>query len=62
MYNYEWALFDKDGEKLPVVMTSENRIYAAGDVKNHNGKNYKIVHRIIDRVTKGSDLQIAVEV
>lgn len=62
MYNYEWIFFDKNGEQLPVVMTSENRIYAAGDVKTHNGKSYKIVHRIIDRVTKDSDLQIAVEV
>lgn len=62
MYTYEWIFFDKNGDKLPSVVTTEQRTYAAGDVKNYNGKNYKIVHRIIDRVTKDSDLNIAVEV
>jgi hypothetical protein len=47
---------------LPSVVTTEERTYAAGDVKNYNGKNYKIVHRIIDRVTTDRDLNIAVEV
>jgi len=49
MYTYEWAFFDKNGDKLPSVVTTEQRTYVAGDVKNYNGKNYKIVHRIIDR-------------
>lgn len=62
MYTYEWAFFDKNGDKLPSAVTTEQRTYAAGDVKNYNGKNYKIVHRIIDRVTKDSDHNIAVEV
>ena len=62
MCTYEWAFFDRNGNMLPSVVTTEERTYAAGDVKNYNGKNYKIVHRIIDRVTKDSDLNIAVEV
>jgi len=62
MFTYEWALFDKNGDKLPSIVTTEQQTYVAGDVKNHNGKNYKIVHRIIDRVAKDSDLNIAVEV
>lgn len=62
MCAYEWAFFDKNGDKLPSVVTTEQRTYAAGDEKNYNGKNYKIVYRIIDRVTKDSDLNIAVEV
>lgn len=62
MYTYEWVFFDKNGDKLPSVVITEERAYAAGEVKNYNGKNYKIVHRIIDRVTKGCDLNIAVEV
>ena len=51
--------------KRPLTL-AEKILYAhlfnEGDVKNYNGKNYKIVHRIIDRVTKDSDLNIAVEV
>lgn len=62
MYMYEWALFDKNGDKIPSVITTENGTYAAGDVKNHNGKSYKIVYRITNRVTKNSDLHIAVEI
>ena len=62
MCTYEWAFFDRNGNMLPSVVTTEERIYAAGDVKNYNGKNYKIVHRIIDRVTTDRDLNIAVEV
>ena len=62
MYTYEWAFFDRNGNMLPSVVTTEERTYAAGDVKNYNGKNYKIVHRIIDRVTTDRDLNIAVEV
>ncbi|HCA0023738.1 hypothetical protein PXW67_27425 [Klebsiella pneumoniae] len=62
MCTYEWAFFDRNGNMLPSVVTTEERTYAAGDVKNYNGKNYKIVHRIIDRVTTDRDLNIAVEV
>ncbi len=62
MCTYEWAFFDRNGNMLPSVATTEERTYAAGDVKNYNGKNYKIVHRIIDRVTTDRDLNIAVEV
>lgn len=62
MHIYEWIFFDKNGNKLPSVVTTEQRRYVAGDLKNHNGKSYKIVHRIIDRVTKDIDLNIAVEV
>ena len=62
MCTYEWAFFDRNGNMLPSVVTTEERTYAAGDVKNYNGKNYKIVHRIIDRVTTERDLNIAVEV
>lgn len=62
MCPYEWAFFDRNGNMLPSVVTTEERTYAAGDVKNYNGKNYKIVHRIIDRVTTDRDLNIAVEV
>ena len=62
MYTYEWVFFDKNGDKLPSGVTTEQRTYVAGDVKNYNGKNYKIVHRIIDRVTKDCDLNTAVEV
>jgi hypothetical protein len=61
MYNYEWAFFDKSGNKLPSIVTSESTTYAAGDVKNHNGKYYKIVHRIINRIND-CDFHIAVEV
>ncbi|WP_426880303.1 hypothetical protein [Serratia bockelmannii] len=62
MYKYEWAFFDKNGDKLPRVVTTEERTYTVGEAKNYNDKNYKIVHRIIDRVTKDCDLNIAVEV
>ena len=62
MCTYEWAFFDRNGNMLPSVVTTEERTYAAGDVKNYSGKNYKIVHRIIDRVTTDRDLNIAVEV
>ena len=62
MCTYEWAFFDRNGNMLPSVVTTEERTYAAGDVKNYNGKNYKIVHRIIDRVTTDRDLNTAVEV
>ncbi|EPB2247635.1 MULTISPECIES: hypothetical protein [Enterobacteriaceae] len=62
MFAYEWAFFDKNGNRLPSIVTTEQRTYAAGDVKHYNGKNYKIVYRIIDRVTTDSDLNIAVEV
>ncbi|EPR8383531.1 hypothetical protein R0E42_005337 [Klebsiella variicola] len=62
MYIYEWAFFDKNGDKLPSVVTTEQRNYAAGDMKSYNGKHYRIVHRIIDRVTTDIDLNIAVEV